>query len=311
MKQISDFSAQKLITKIVKWGTQIVFLVAIIVMAYLSFVDTFEIKPDIRNITIVALIALVLNWIVWDSRYRYDYDKILTEDIKSKDYSIHRRYYFARKGFKYEELQKRIRQYNQDFVKAWLADVEDITGRTIEQIEKGGYKHNDHKLLIYMIKHRKYPKSGLRTPRDVLYILSVSGSGGMRIDTKKAEHKHTWGRIMKAITGVLSTTLAASIAVTFVSDGWESACLTLLLNLVILFMSLFFGSVSGVKGGKIKLATAEQICELLEEWKNEPPVEEPFVIKEVEERKDDVQNKVQEKPVVTVPSTRESRVEII
>lgn len=276
MKRVTDFSAQKLATKILKWGTQIVFLAAVIVMAYLSFIDSFEIKPSVQNITTVALVALVLNWIVWDSRYRAEYDKGLTADIMAKDYSIHRRYYFARKGLKQEEVQKYIRQYNKDFVKAWLDDVEDITGRTIEDIEKGDYKGHDHKWLIYRVKHHKYPKSGLTRSREVLSVLDVSGSDGMKIHIRKAEHLHTVGRIQKLITSALSTALAASITVNFITGNWESACLTLLLNIVILFMSVFFGAASGVKGAKIKLATAEQISELLEEWRKQPPKEEPY-----------------------------------
>lgn len=276
MKRVTDFSAQKFATKILKWGTQIVFLAAILVMGYLSFVDSFEIKPSVQNITTVALVALVLNWIVWDSRYKAEYDKGLTADVLSKDYSIHRRYYFARKGLKQEEVQKYIRQYNKDFVQAWFDDVEDVTGRTIEDIKNQPYKGHDHKWLIYRVKHHKYPKSGLTRSREVLSVLNVSGSDGMKIHIKKAEHLHVAGRIQKVITSALSTVLAASITVNFITGNWESACLTLLLNIVILFMSVFFGAASGVKGAKIKLATAEQISELLEEWRKQPPKEEPY-----------------------------------
>ena len=313
MKQLTDFSTQKLITKIMKWGTEIVFVVAIIIMAYLSFVEDFELKTGVRNITIISIMAVILNLLVWDSRYRYDYDKILTSDITAKDYSIHRRYYFARKGLKYEDLQNKIHKYNKDFVDAWMRDVEDVTGRTIKEIEEGDYKH-DHKLLIYKVKHHMYPKSGLKTPRDVLYILSVSGSGGMKIDVKKAEHKHAWSRIQKIIMSILSATLTASIAIQFVSEGWESACLTLILNLALLFFSLFFGHIAGVKGGKIKLSTAEQICELLEQWKNEPPSEEPFTVKSEEteevDKSEDEKSK-SELSIVKPEYPKERRIEII
>lgn len=284
MKRITDFSTQKLMTKIVKYSTWIIFIAALIVMIYLSFVDNFGISSSVQRITTVAVIALVLNWVVWDSRYRSDYDKLLTNDIMNDKYSIHRRYYFARKGWRYEDLQKRIRLYNKDFVNAWLGDVEDITGRTIQEIEKGSYKGHDHKFLIWRIKHHKYPKSGLKTPRDVLYILSVGGSGGMKIRVRKAEHQHAFGRISKIITSLLSTTLVASITVTFIQGDIATALLTLLINIVILCISLFFGAASGIKGAKIKLATAEQICELLEEWKSQPPAEEPYVKPIVEQK---------------------------
>ena len=277
MKVTSDISTKKIVNKIIKWGTQIVFLSALAVMAYLSFIDSFDIKPSLQNITFVALIGLVLNYLVWDSRYKYDYDKTLQDDIDNKDYSVHRRYYAARKGWKQKDLQHRIRLYNQDFVSAWLNDIVDMTGRGIEEIEKEGYKGHDHKYLIYLVKHRKYPKSGIKTPKDMLYALSVSGSEGMKMQIHKAEKIHTFGRLKKVITSLLSTTLAASITVTFISGSWESAALTLLINIVILFMSLFMGSAAGIKGAKIKLSIAEQICELLEDWSNNPPKEEPYV----------------------------------
>lgn len=295
MKVSSDISAKKIVNKIIKWGTQIVFLAALAVMAYLSFIDSFEIKPSLQNITFVALIALVLNYIVWDSRYKYDYDRTLQDDINNKDYSVHRRYYDARKGWKQKELQHRIRLYNQDFVSAWLDDISDITGRSIQEIEKEGYKGHDHKYLIFLVKHRKYPKSGIKTPKDLLYALSVSGSEGMKIQIHKAEKTRTFGRLKKVITSLLSTTLAASITVTFISGGWESAALTLLMNIVILFMSLFMGSAAGIKGAKIKLSIAEQISELLEDWSNHSPKEEPFAKTEVVKTENRLDVKKEEK----------------
>lgn len=276
MKKITNFSTQKLMTKIMAWGTTLLFLAALGVMAYLSFVTNIEINPNIRNITVVALVALVLNYIVWDSRYKADYDKAMTADILNEKYSIHRRYYFARKGLKQTEVQAYIRQYNKDYTQAWLDDVVDETGRTIEEIVNEPYKGHDHKLLIWKVKHHKYPKSGLKRSREVLSVLNVSGSDGMRIDIKKSEHQHATGRIKKLITSMLSTFLAASLAVNFVQGDLTSAFLTLLLNVVILFSSLFFGALAGMKGAKVKLATAEQISELLEEWRKQPPKEEPY-----------------------------------
>lgn len=276
MRKITNFSTQKLITKIMTWGTTLLFLAALGVMAYLSFVTNIEINPSIRNITVVALVALVLNYIVWDSRYKADYDKAMAADIFNEKYSIHRRYYFARKGLKQTEVQAYIRQYNKDYVQAWLDDVVDETGRTIEEIVNEPYKGHDHKLLIWKVKHHKYPKSGLKRSREVLSVLNVSGSDGMRIDIKKSEHQHAAGRIKKLITSLLSTVLAASLVVNFVQGDLTSAFLTLLLNVIILFSSLFFGALAGMKGAKIKLATAEQISELLEEWRKQPPKEEPY-----------------------------------
>ena len=276
MRKITNFSTQKLMTKIMAWGTTLLFLAALGIMAYLSFVTNVQINPSIKNITFIALVALVLNYIVWDSRYKADYDKAMTADILNEKYSIHRRYYFARKGLKQVEVQTYIRQYNKDYVQAWLDDVVDETGRTIKEIENEPYKGHDHKLLIWKIKHHKYPQSGLKRAREVLSVLNVSGSDSMRIDIKKSEHQHACDRIRKFLTSLLSTFLAASITVNFVTGDLTSAFLTLLLNIVILFGSLFFGALAGMKGAKVKLATAEQISELLEEWRKQSPKEEPY-----------------------------------
>lgn len=276
MKKVNDLSTQKVMTTIVKWGTQIVFLISIVIVAYLSFVDDFKIKPSLKNVSILSAVAAVLNWIVWDSWYTSMYEKSITLDRNNPEYSVHRRYYNARKGWKYNELQDCIRNYNRNFVEQWKADVEDITGRSIADIESGGYRHHDHKRLIRKIKKHAYPKSGIKTPKDMLYVLSVNASDSMKLHIHKAEHYHAFGKFKKAFSSVLSMIFAASIAVSFIKDGLQEAMFTLLLMIAILFSSLFFGAMAGAAGARMKLATCEEICELLEEWKNVPPSEEPF-----------------------------------
>lgn len=276
MKRISNITTQKIVTKIMAWGTTLLFLAAIAIMAYMSFVTNIGLNPSIRNITIIALMALILNYIVWDSRYKADYDKTLALDMTDETYSIHRRYYFARKGLKQTEVQKYIRQYNKDFVQAWLDDVEDETGRTIDEIRNGPYRGNDHKVLIWKIKHHRYPKSGIKRAREVLSVLNVGSSDSMKIKLKQTEHQHTLQRISKLFTSMLSTLLAASITVNFVQGDLTTAFLTLLINIVLLFTSLFFGALMGIKGAKLKLSIAEQVSSLLEEWREKPPVEEPY-----------------------------------
>lgn len=135
MKKVNDLSTQKVMTTIVKWGTQIVFLISIVIVSYLSFVDDFKIKPSLKNVSILSAVAAVLNWIVWDSWYTSMYEKSITLDRNNPEYSVHRRYYNARKGWKYNDLQNCIRNYNRNFVEQWKVDVEDITGRTIAEIE--------------------------------------------------------------------------------------------------------------------------------------------------------------------------------
>ena len=74
-KKITNFSTQKLITKIMMWGTTLLFLAALGIMAYLSFVTNVDINPSVKNITLIAMVALVLNFIIWESRHRAEYDR--------------------------------------------------------------------------------------------------------------------------------------------------------------------------------------------------------------------------------------------
>ena len=280
MKKLSNISSQKIISQVLRWGTQIVFVAAIAVMAYLSFVDNVDLDFDLRKLTTIAIVGISLNYIVYNSYYRKNYEIVIQTDLTNADngkYSIHKRYYFARKGWKDSELRDAIRAYNQTFVKSWKQDVEDICARTEEEIVNGPYKGYDHKLLIWKLKHHKYPKSGIRGPKDMLYLLSVSSADSMKFKPRAAEHYGTINRLSKLITSVLSMALAASITVDFLQGQWATALITLLLNIVILFGSLFFGSITGMKAGKMKLATVEEACERLEEWKNAKPSEEPYM----------------------------------
>lgn len=279
MKKLSNISSQKIINQILRWGTQIIFIAAIAIMIYLSFVDNVNLDFNARKLTTIAAIGIVLNWIVWDSYYRKNYEALLQNDLENSDkgkYSIHRRYYYARKGWKDEDLRVIIRDYNRRFINTWKQDIEDICARTEEEIIAEGYKGYDHKFLIWRIKNHQYPKSGIRGPKDLLYLLSVGSADTLKFKGKAAEQFAAKGKITKVITSLLSVGLVASISVEFVQGSMATALMTLLLNIIMLFVSLFFGTVQGQKGAKIKLETVEEACELLEQWKNAKPVEEPY-----------------------------------
>ena len=260
--KLSNISSHKVVSKIIKWGSQILFILSLAIMVYLSFVDDIGLTVNLQRLTTIGIIGVVLNALVWDSYYKKNYEAVMQEDVSNSEkgkYSIHKRYYFARKGWKQVPLQTAIRQYNRNYIKAWIMDIEDRCGRTEQEIIKGPYKKNSHKWLIYRLKHRVYPTSGIKTPNDLLCLLDVSISNSMRIDVRQAEHFAMKYRLLKLITSVLSVALAASIVVTFLNDGWETAIITLLLNVIILFSSLFLGACLGTRGAKIKLSTVEII----------------------------------------------------
>lgn len=286
--KLNNVSSHKVISQIIKWGSQILFILSLGIMAYLSFVDDIFMSLDLRRLTTIGIIGVVLNALVWDSYYKKNYEAVMQEDTTNADknkYSIHKRYYLARKGWKQVPLQEAIRKYNRDYIKAWIMDIEDICGRTEQEIVSEPYKKHSHKWLIYKLKHRLYPKSGIKTPNDLMDLLAVDVSSTMKIYIHQAEHFAMRYRITKIITSILSVALAASISVVFLQDGWATACITLLLNVIILFTSLFLGSLLGTKGAKIKLSTVEKISGLLEEWKNVEPEIEPYTynVQEVSE----------------------------
>lgn len=277
----NKFDINEITNKLLQVGSSLLFAVAVLILAYLSFVKSFQIQPSWQTMTVIGVVTLVMNWLIWDTKYKDEYEKVLQLDKNNKDYCIHKRYYEARRGWKYNDLQDKIRQYNKDFLKAWLNDVEDITGRTIKEIEEGPIKGMPHKHLIVRIKKKLYPKSGIKTPRDLLYILSVGKADSMKIKVKAEETYHTTGRINKIFTSMLGAILSASFVFEFIDGNWWNVILRIIITVVFLFMSFFFGAIAGQKGGKLKLSTAEEVSEKLEEWKNIKPSQEPYLEKEV------------------------------
>lgn len=289
--KLLSFNMNTFLHSILKYGSIILVVISVIVLALLSFVTNIQFDPELRNVTIVALVALVLNCMIWDIFYKDQNAKVLSNDVNAaanNKYSVHKRYYDARKGFTQQQLRAGIRKYNQDFVQSWLEDIEDITGRKIEDtldaignvvdvgIRNGRYKRNSHKFLIWRVKHRLYPKSGVKSPRQLLNMLAVGKSDTMKMHTSAAKIYHTSHRISKIFTSLFGALLGASIVYEFIADHWETAIIRLVINVLLIAMSIVFGSISGIKGAEIQLASTEEVCELLEEWKHEPPLVEKY-----------------------------------
>lgn len=272
--KITTLSLNKILHSILRWGSIILVILSVVLLSLLSFVENLGIDPSVRSLTTIALVGVVLNYLIWETFYKDQYTSAMSKDIEEATYnrySIHKRYYNARKGLKQDDLRVYIRQYNQNFVRAWLDDIVDITGRSVDEIRKGGYRGNTHKFLIWRVKHRKYPKSGIKTPRQLLNILSIGKSESMKIHTNaEAAYRHSH-RISKIITSVFGAFFAASLVYEFIKDNWQYAVMQLVIQIVLIFMSLFFGSMSGLKGAQIKLSITEEICDLLEEWRKQPP----------------------------------------
>jgi len=275
--RISKFSSDALIMVFFKFGAGIVFALALAILAILSFVNDIQITSELRNASLIAFVSLILNYFVWETYYKVNYDKVLQSDLKNEKYCIHRRFYNARKGYSYKSLQENIKTFNKDFKLAWIADVEELTGRKEQDIVNEGYKKHTNKILIFRLKHKLYPKTGIKSPKDLLRVLSVGGSGKYQYDFKRSEKMHSGTRLMKLINSAIFIFLIASVAIDFITGNLYSALYKLLLNVAMLFCSLFTGSTLGIKSAKIKLSCAEDAAELMEQWKNLlKPTEEPF-----------------------------------
>lgn len=283
--------------------------VAIILLAYMSFVEEFTFAPSLRAITTFGLVSMLLSISLWESFYDSAYTKELNADIQNEEYSIHKRYYFARKGWKYIDLQNCVRQYNKDYREAWLRDVEDITGRTIDDIRNGGYKKQNHKILIWRIKHGKYPTTGIKVASSLLYVLSVGKSYGMKMDVQESEKYHAKMLTGKIFSSLALSFLAASFTYQFITGDYLSAILRLTITLTMTCFSVLLGAKTGYKAARTKLSTAEAVSEKLEEWRGTIPTEVPY--KEESDIKNVLETDELEKPIEDESSTYSNVLEIV
>ena len=293
-RSLNRLSNQDIIIKVVSWGARILLIFSLVLLSYISFVENFDISPSLKNLTTYGLICVVLNISLWESYFKSYYGKIMAKDIHNKDYCVHKRYYEARKDWKYKDLQEHIRQYNKDFLVAWKRDIEDLTGRTEEQMVNGRYKKNSHKFLIWRLKHHVYPKTGIKTPNDVLYVLSVGRSNTMKINIKESEKYHASHLARKIITAVAGAFFAASVTYQFINGTWQDALLKLIIGVVLIVCSVFFGSMNGINSAKIKLSTAEIVSEKLEEWRNKPAKILPYENNTNDSEKDSKEEKAKD-----------------
>ena len=127
-------------------------------------------------------------------------------------------------------------------------------------------------------------------------MLSVGRSEGMKLTTNAETIYHNSNRIGKLFTSICTMFFAASIVYEFITEGWSHAVIQLVIYIATIFMSLFFGAMSGLKGAQIKLSTVEEVCSLLEDWRNQPPQ-----IDKYDEAKDDTVKDEIVKPVEVEP----------
>lgn len=279
-QKFSGLNTKNIVETVLRFALPIIFALAILTMIYFSFIESISFPGDWRSITLFGLAGGTLSYIIWLTSYRKQYENIIDEDLNNEVYSIHRRYYFARRGWKLEELQRKLEIAKQNFKEAWIKDIEEMTGRTRENIIKQGYKGFAHKILIYRLKHNLFPKYGVRYARELLQVLNVAYSPERPIAIRAAEQHFKVHATTKLIITILVLCTTGSIVIEFLTGSLWTALFRLVIAVITLVASLVMGSVNGYVGAQKKLGVAETVSETLEEWRNAVVTEEPFHEKE-------------------------------
>lgn len=279
-QKFSGLNTKNIVETVLRFALPIIFALAILTMVYFSFIESISFPGDWRSITLFGLAGGSLSYIIWLTSYRKQYENIIDEDLNNEVYSIHRRYYFARRGWKLEELQRKLEIAKQNFKEAWVKDIEEMTGRTRENIIKQGYKGFAHKILIYRLKHNLFPKYGVRYARELLQVLNVAYSPERPIAIRAAEQHFKVHATTKLIITILILCTTGSIVIEFLTGSLWTALFRLVIAVITLVASLVMGSVNGYVGAQKKLGVAETVSETLEEWRNAVVTEEPFREKE-------------------------------
>ena len=300
------FNLNTVLTAIINYAAYIILVISVAVMLYLSFVQKFEIEIDLLTVGIFSIALVTLSWINWTTFYRRQYEKIMAEDIEQHTegrYSIHVRYYNAIKDYSDIELQKDIDNFNDEYTAKWLRWVEKTTGFPIEsryevELDENGkpkldangnpvkifvkgikdlpYKGFKHKILMWKIKHHRYPESGYRTSMELMSLFAFQEANLNKRDLKADSKYYTIHAIQKFVTTLMTVVVGGSIIPEMISGNWWTAVLKLVLGIFSIGMSVVFGALNGIQGARLKLSTVEEACGDLERWSNKKPVFAPY-----------------------------------
>lgn len=288
------FNMNNVLTHVIAWGAYFVVILSILVLAYLSFVEKFDISLDWRTVGVFSIASTLLGWTCWNTFYHKQYERLMSEDIQQQKlgkYSIHARYYNAIKDWNDMELQKAIDAFNDEYTKKWLNWVEKVTGKTIEEIKNGSYKGFKYKRLMYKIKKHKYPQSGYKTSMELMSLLSYQDANLNKRKLHADRSFYIRHTVQKLLTSVLFMVTAAALIPEMISGQYWSAVLKLIVALCSLSLSVFMGAMNGVKGARMKLSIVEDACVDLEHWAEKKPIIEPYSESIIEESK-----KIEETP---------------
>jgi hypothetical protein len=287
------FSTESILKSVVKNSAWIVFAFGVAAVTYLSFVENFEINLNWSTIGVLSAGAMLLSWLIWSSFYRKNYEELMDTDIQNISegvYSIHKRYYDVIKLWKEVDLQVAIDKFNEEYTEKWLRWVEKRTGKPIETktelvdgkkivtlgIKELPYKGFKYKMLMWRIKHHKYPTSGYTTSMEVLNLFSYNDANFNKRDLSADKKFYASKGIKRIATGLLTIITGAGLIPQMIDGEWWSVIFTLIITIGSLIMALIFGSINGTQGARKKLSLVEECSMDLERWGDYRPNIEPY-----------------------------------
>lgn len=316
------FNTNYILGKVISWGAYFIVLGSILILTYLSFVETFKFTTDWKTIGIFSGATVLLAWTCWNTFYHKQYEKLMDEDInqhKDNLYSIHARYYSAIKGWKSPALQKAIDEFNDEYTQKWLNWVEKTTGFPIETCKKQiidpitkeeqtievkgikdlPYKGFKYKRLMWRIKHHKYPQSGYKTSMELMSLFSYQDANFNKRNLRADKKFYISNSMSKLLKSILIIVAGASLIPEMIQGSYWSAILKLALAISSIMSSVFMGALNGVRGARLKLSIVEDACCDLEHWAEKEPIIEPYTEPSIQEVSEDVSENAQENDTIT------------
>ena len=137
----------------------------------------------------------------------------------------------------------------------------------------GRYRGNTHWIIIWKLKHKRYPPTGITHPKQLLDALSVGESSSYTIDLNKSSTYFKKKFAQRIFTSIAMAFFGGGLTVQMINgDGVMSAIYTLVVALVSIALAVIGGAVAGAKGANLKLESGRQATKLLNDWRVESEI---------------------------------------
>lgn len=137
--------------------------------------------------------------------------------------------------------------------------------------KKLGYKLYKYPILMYRIKTHKYPESGYKSSMELMSLLSFQDANLNKRNLRADKQYYHRKSITRFITSLGLISIGGSMIPDMIDGNIAGAILKLIVALMALLGAIVSGSISGVKGARLKLSIVEDTCADLERWANKKP----------------------------------------